>query len=145
MVGWMCRTTTPASQVCRLWSGAHYVSYGLGGLIIQAIAGVLSSQIVDYNSHGWTSKSGIATGLACWAFMANVYLQDLDDEILASGDVCSYFRSVDDSCVITKDPGKIQKVMNKLHPSIPWSIEASGSDTCPFLDLALTIDEQHAF
>ena len=88
------------------------------------------------------ATSGIATGLACGVFLANIYLSAFDEYVCTtlseSSRISNYFRFVDDVFLTSNCINQVLEHMLTWRQSISWEISGKGSRDIPFLDTALT-------
>ena len=122
----------------------------LAEFLLKAIELLLANQDAEYNGIIYKNKLGIATGLACGVQIANIFLSDCDQHVVArlwgslglSDSDLEYFgRFVDDALVIGDadiPDSDILEAFNSWLPEIHWEITGSG-DSLAYLDLRLSL------
>ena len=97
----------------------------------------MKCQHITFGKCTWKVITGIGTGLACGAQLANLYLADLDDELAPLAHF--YGRYLDDVFCITNTRNNILDTANTFHRSIKLEFASQGRSNVPFLDLALSL------
>ena len=106
-------------------------------LVINLISTIMKCQHITFGKCTWKVITGIGTGLACGAQLANLYLADLDDELAPLAHF--YGRYLDDVFCITNTRNNILDTANTFHRSIKLEVASQGRSNVPFLDLALSL------
>ena len=114
---------------------------GLANLASECIQLILRNQVVRRCKNLYISHGGIATGLACGVFMANIYLDDHDNAMMENNDnsISNYFRFVDDVLLSAIDLTIFIRMKNWRPDSIKWEISAKTDENLPLLDLSLSL------
>ena len=103
---------------------------------------IVHQQVIFHNNQYYVATSGIATGLACGVFLANIYLSAFDEYVCTtlseSSRISNYFRFVDDVFLTSNCINQVLEHMLTWRQSISWEISGKGSRDIPFLDIALT-------
>ena len=116
---------------------------GLSQFAVHLLYTIMDHQIVVHGG-AFFKAHGIAMGNAAGVFLGNLYLDELDHTIADRPDTSQYFRFVDDSLIMSKDPNQQLQQQNAWKPeSIVF--ESTGATTIsrwiPFLDLELCISD----
>jgi len=113
----------------------------LASLLINLTSAIIKCQHIIFNDCTWKVLTGIGTGLACGAQLANLYLCALDDMLHAG--TYFYGRYLDD--VISIMPSSCSNSFiaraNDFHDTIKVERTAHGRINIPYLDVALTLSD----
>lgn len=126
----------------------YHPNSALASFAITVLQIVLSNQVVSYQNELYLVVHGIATGLQSGVFMANCYLNGLDLHVMGK---CPHIlllaRFVDDVIIVHdgRYHNEIQSALASWHPSIKCSRSSSGVKDVPFLDVAISVEDDGRF
>ncbi|CAE7187942.1 NOD2 [Symbiodinium sp. CCMP2456] len=123
----------------------HYGHTDLANFVIGLLRIVLRNQLIQHRGECFQAF-GIATGLPPGVFLANIYVNHVDQLVMQthSSKIAFYARLVDDSVVCTSDVDEIQRVQNSWRHDLVWEISSRGGrsdigeDAVAFLDIQLS-------
>ena len=112
----------------------------------------MNSLLLEFNifeSHlGWHQQTyGLPMGGALSSFMSNVYLTNMENQILPeflnAKDIISYSRYIDDVLVVCRKTSfeKLTKKFNEYDSNLKWKPEVMTNNTLRFLDMNFTIEK----
>ena len=106
-------------------------------LVINLISAIIKCQHIVFGQFTWKVITGIGTGLACGAQLANLYLADLDT--LLAPHTQFYGRYLDDICFVTNPENNVLNIANEFHRTIKLDVTSQGRSNVAFLDVELSL------
>lgn len=111
-----------------------------------ALHHVLRSNVFHFNGKYYRQIKGTCMGASISVALAEIFVHMTIERSPARLQVCpTWKRYIDDILVISPDPlepDKILECLNRIHPSIRFTIETSSDNTLPFLDTLLYLDKE---
>ena len=130
--------------------GSDLFDYKLRDFLVKLTELLVTHQHVTHQARYYLAKIGLATGLTIGVFLANIYLNQLDDYLLKCTNAMNIEikcmkRLVDDIFLIIRKSQleAVVNLANSWHPSIQCELAGSGRCSIPFLDVAISIDNQN--
>ena len=106
---------------------------------MSAVDVVLNSTYFIYNNETYVQKCGVAMGSPVSATIANLVMEDLEDEVLNLNNLnIDFYRRFVDDIIIACDPHSIDNIVTALsgyNNKIKFTIEKEQNNCLNFLDL----------